>query len=444
MTQSEIVLSMVLAACGGALTCASVNVGPCVMHFAARSGKTLSRCAMHATNAGYLALVSIGGGICIVSTYFGPVAITMPTNASSALLVNMLIQGGLGIKHYTRSMKVGTFVLAAAAVSLGEVGPLDLEDIRDMSATDIIQERPFGCAWLAMVSAAVMACAIAAQCRGSHPMLKLLLIAFVDANSTAAAWSLQKMLVISPLSPTFVVLAVAWLIVAFFSIFAGAQALWHCDLALYYPVAQCMQFLSNAVLGFVVWGDAERMRAPVSYAMVLFLSCAGAYLTCSCDPSTARAAETPAKACTVSQGVAVEEARKDDVVTIGTPVPTPTSCAQVRPLGTLMFMQSMTDVESTWSLKEELEKPECIGQRLEAALQQGIQAGCVDAASLLHLCGVLGGALACREACRDVECGSALLEQWHADRMTPTSCVSERSSSSREGSGAVQVDCFTV
>mmetsp|Transcript_59846 Transcript_59846/g.142568 ORF Transcript_59846/g.142568 Transcript_59846/m.142568 type:complete len:460 (+) Transcript_59846:122-1501(+) len=438
---SELVLSMVLAACGGSLTSMAVNVSPSVLHFANRAGVKLPGCATHAINAGYLCLVLSGVGICVLATYFGPVALTMPSNAAASLLVNMLVQGGLGIKRYTSPMKAGTFVLVAAAISLGEVGPTDPEDIRDLTSAEILFDRPLGSAWLSMMAVAIFACAAAAQflSSASHPKTKLVLIAFVDASSTAAAWSLQKILTMTPLGGHFAAFMVIYLIVGFFSLASSAQASWQCDMALYLPVAQSLQFVINALTGLVVWGDAERMRAPVSYAMALCVASVGACLTCSEGKSATPAAENAGVEGLENQQPDPEEARgevqrehcKPHAGTATALAVTPgassisTSCSEDLLPGSssLEFKESMADVEHTWSKRVEeghASKQEAIGPRLEAALRKGFKAGCVDVPAVLHLCASLGEALVRREeeACADdVESGLELLEHWYAQRV---------------------------
>eukprot|EP00913_Durusdinium_trenchii_P001846 g1712.t1 len=68
--------------------------------------------------------MSAGIGMFLASTALGgAVATVMPIQTGANLLGNMLWQTLLGMKYYTKSMRVGTIVLICAVMELSEIGP---------------------------------------------------------------------------------------------------------------------------------------------------------------------------------------------------------------------------------------------------------------------------------------------------------------------------------
>merc|ERR1719265_598385 len=76
-----------------------------------------------------------GVGLFAMSTIFGgAVATVMPMQTGANLLSNMCLQISLGIKTFTKEMRVGTFILLCAVGELSQIGPqeppdLDLHDL---------------------------------------------------------------------------------------------------------------------------------------------------------------------------------------------------------------------------------------------------------------------------------------------------------------------------
>jgi hypothetical protein len=60
----------------------------------------------------------------LIATWFGPVSVVVPFFYSSTLLSNMFIFGALlGLEFFTKSMRVGTYVVVVAVILLPVVGP---------------------------------------------------------------------------------------------------------------------------------------------------------------------------------------------------------------------------------------------------------------------------------------------------------------------------------
>ena len=123
------IASLCAAAGCGFLNTLSVNAVAYPTHLEAANGQRFSE----RQKKGFVALnvfFSLSGAACFfLALKWAPVSMVMPVSNASTLLSNMLLQMGLGIKLYSKSMRVGTLVLVCAVCVLIDVGPRDRNDL---------------------------------------------------------------------------------------------------------------------------------------------------------------------------------------------------------------------------------------------------------------------------------------------------------------------------
>jgi hypothetical protein len=79
-----------------------------------------------------------------IATWFGPVSLCVPVGLGSMLLLNMVFYGVVApISHFTKDMRVGTYVIAVATVLLPVDGP-GAQDDQDIMA---LLEKPLSLIW---------------------------------------------------------------------------------------------------------------------------------------------------------------------------------------------------------------------------------------------------------------------------------------------------------
>jgi hypothetical protein len=87
-----------------------------------------------------------------IATWFGPVSLCVPVGLGSMLLLNMLFYGIVcPINHFTKDMRVGTYVIAVAIVLLPVDGP-GAQDDQDIMA---LLEKPLSLIWTILIVAAL-------------------------------------------------------------------------------------------------------------------------------------------------------------------------------------------------------------------------------------------------------------------------------------------------
>jgi len=79
-----------------------------------------------------------------IATWFGPVALCVPMGLGSMLLLNMFFYGLVApISHFTKDMRIGTYIIAVAIVLLPVNGP-GAQDDQDILA---LLQKPYAFVW---------------------------------------------------------------------------------------------------------------------------------------------------------------------------------------------------------------------------------------------------------------------------------------------------------
>merc|ERR1711916_52989 len=140
-----------------------------------------------------------------------------------------LIQGAVGCLYYSKSMRVGTYILALSAVQLIYVGPSDAENPEDPVG---LVSKPLAVGWLTLMAAlnnslnkviSEVPLAVKVPC--------LLLYIFMGNMSTVFQ---------------------AW----------GNASL---NNGLSVPCFSCVQVLLNGLTGIFIWGDLDRTEHWLAY-----------------------------------------------------------------------------------------------------------------------------------------------------------------------------------
>lgn len=270
---------IVLAALAGVIISFGYNVIAYAKHVARRRNTTLSGTCERFLQLANLVLSLTGIGIFVISSKFGPVSVAMPVQTASNLLLNMIIQSSAGMKEYTKSMRIGTLVLTAASVCLMNVGPTDPEGGVDVLA---LVGEAVARVWLILMVALLLASVFCLKQVGGEGTRGMLGYAFLVADSTALGATAGKMITATTgwLRASCLL---GYLLMGVGSLFGGLAAAGSCDIAVYLPTSQCIQLVINGLTGLFVWGDAERIQAPLSYLMVFILLIMGVYLCSELD-----------------------------------------------------------------------------------------------------------------------------------------------------------------
>lgn len=274
-----LVLFLLLAGVGGFLSSSGANV-MAWSEYQKRKGKEWSKCQSFGFSMACLFLNLTGIGMFLASTALGgAVATVMPIQTGANLLGNMFWQTLLGMKYYTKSMRVGTIVLICAVMELSDIGPQEpakftQEEIRELMT------HPLAIAWNSIMLLCVVLTMYGVKRTLHHAMessLKLFLFVALVTFSTVIGASIGKLLGL--------VKGWAWYMVAFLYFFDGVICLGgtvlangHCDVSLFIPAQLSSQLVVNMITGYLVWGDAKYVHQPLAYILVYALCILGVYL----------------------------------------------------------------------------------------------------------------------------------------------------------------------
>lgn len=274
-----LVLFLLLAGVGGFLSSSGANV-MAWSEYQKRKGKEWSKCQGLGFSMACLLLNLTGIGMFLASTALGgAVATVMPIQTGANLLGNMFWQTLLGMKYYTKSMRVGTIVLICAVMELSDIGPQEpakftQEEIRDLMT------HPVAIAWNTIMLLCVVLTMVGVKRtlhRAMESSLKLFLFVALVTFSTVIGASIGKLLGL--------VKGWAWYMVAVLYFFDGVICLGgtvlangHCDVSLFIPAQLSSQLVVNMITGYLVWGDAKYVHQPLAYFLVYALCILGVYL----------------------------------------------------------------------------------------------------------------------------------------------------------------------
>mmetsp|Transcript_37993 Transcript_37993/g.88770 ORF Transcript_37993/g.88770 Transcript_37993/m.88770 type:complete len:397 (-) Transcript_37993:251-1441(-) len=393
---SSILLCMTISAFGGCLTSSAYNLIPCFTKWG--GGGALSGRFSCILYIAYV-ILNMAGILCaVIASKFGPVAVAMPCVSAAGLFSNMFIQSTNGLAHYNKAMRVGTIALVAAAACLGEVGPTD--PAKPVLPSEVLRSRS-AITWGAVMFTSLAYGTIAAQCRALPRAQAMGVLAYVVACSTAVGTSIGKLLTLS--SGFYVVLwGSLYLCMGVLSLGGGAKASVECDMALFLPMSQCMQLMINALTGLFVWGDGPRVRAPLSYLMVLLIVCLSVYLNSSYD---------------IVEQFYRRRRRHDPIVRRMTSLNESEEAGLATDSQTSRssYLDHLTDIEQSWEREPATQDPTELGRRLRFCLDDGLQHGSLEANKVTELCGMLVGALAASQSQQQAADGASILKKWHAE-----------------------------
>ena len=149
-------MCIALSAFGGFLEVSSTM---CLAYpeYRAKMGKEYSKCEQRLHMILNLSLMAIASVAYIVGSFYGPVALSVPTVMVSKLMFNLLIIGFvLRMDEFSKNQKVGTYCIACAILTLPSIGPSDQPDLVPSEA---ILEVP-AIIWSAVLFGGAILCTI--------------------------------------------------------------------------------------------------------------------------------------------------------------------------------------------------------------------------------------------------------------------------------------------
>jgi len=274
---------LVIFACAGGFLQALAATILAYAEFLEQSGKKQFTSSQHTLFLVVNILMSMSGiALFVLATGYGPVSLATPLTAGSGLIVNMALQIKLGLSHYTKSMRVGTLVLAIAVTAIVDVGP---QEQKDQDALKLLGE-PLGFMCMLSVASLIVGGMALAKALDQKPMtslMKILGYSMLVASSTVLGASLGKLAQMQLPLFSRVVVILLYILMGLFSLLGNSFAAKKTDMSLYMPMYYCLQLLLNCFIGLCVWQDYKVIVSPTGYACVYLLVVLGSYEVSSID-----------------------------------------------------------------------------------------------------------------------------------------------------------------
>eukprot|EP00927_Polykrikos_kofoidii_P016581 TRINITY_DN17501_c0_g1_i1.p1 TRINITY_DN17501_c0_g1~~TRINITY_DN17501_c0_g1_i1.p1 ORF type:complete len:852 (-),score=149.17 TRINITY_DN17501_c0_g1_i1:207-2762(-) len=254
----------------------------------------------HGWKGGFLFFISIvlnlaGVGAFLKGAQFGPVAVLMPFVTATKLLTNMVFQHLTGIEYYTKDVRVGTCVLAAAVALLADLGPAESTEPVDV---DALFENTIAVGWIVGMGVLLIVTIVLHKLWKPKPKedkkeIIAIILSVIVGVSTALGATFGKFLWITE-GFHFGLCVFSYLLCGVISFGWNAIAAYDCDMAFFLPVSECIQLLVNCWTGLAVWGDRERIPSLSNYTIVYCLIVFGTYSCGSLDIVSSVCHETAA------------------------------------------------------------------------------------------------------------------------------------------------------
>jgi len=217
----------------------------------------------------------------LAGVQYGPVSIAMPILTASKLASSMGFQIWAGIGAYTKSTRIGTYVLCVAIVCLIEQGPEEPEN-PDMFE---LLKKPLAYGWLIAVLVAMVSSWILSYRFTENSLTGVVVYSTLVATSTALSASIGKSFSLVS-GNAYIVSISLYLLLGAVSFFYSAKASFIFNLETFMTVSECIQLTVNALNGLCIWEDwvsIHTKKHTITYLSIYTLIILGAILCTDID-----------------------------------------------------------------------------------------------------------------------------------------------------------------
>ena len=259
-----------LAAVGGLLEvgATAVTAIPAVRE---NQGRPVSHATYWLLLLGNLSLQAVGSLLShLFATWYGPISVVVPFFYSATLLSNILIFGVLlGTEFFSKTMRVGTYVIVVAVILLPVVGPKAQDD------QDIIYlfHKWYTIAWftLLLCATAVTGYLLVTGIDKFSTRSRFWILLTARAASVSVNLTVSRSFILSPshlMWICFLILKVTSGAVYTYAIIVQAAVV---DQARFVPLNTTTIILVNAATGCLIWEDWKVIQSWHGYACVFVL-----------------------------------------------------------------------------------------------------------------------------------------------------------------------------
>lgn len=269
--------AIVLAGVGGSLSATGANILAWSSAQQRNSERDWSRAQSFFFYVACFMLNLTGIGLFALSCNMGgAVATVMPMQTGMNLMANMFWQMTLGLKHFDKSMRIGTLILVCAVSELAQLGPKEPDD---MDVFELLKkpEASLWCAFMIIVSILGMIASYLTISQPLESLPKLCSLTSVVSFTTVIGSSVSKCFSLLSGAGLYAAVAIYFVdgvLLMGFTVVANAQ----CDVSLYIPAQLASQLVINMITGYLVWGDAAYIDKPLAYICVYLVMILAVYL----------------------------------------------------------------------------------------------------------------------------------------------------------------------
>lgn len=295
-------LSVSIMVLSGALRVSATMALAYPDHRARRNGESLQASRKTFLIAVHILLLTGAAGLGILGTIYGPVAIAVPVQTGSQLILNILaMESVLEMRSFNKIQRTGTYIVTLSILLLMDVGP-GPQDAQNITR---LLSSPTAVVWILLVSLGLVLASIktiqffrkprdrrtdedqhsdsTVEDRDDNDtyMRFLTLVAGVTLSNVAMATAGKCLGFLS--GGEFMAAAMYYLLSALLGLLFSITSSTSCDQGLFTPACAAALIFVNLFTGIIIWEDWKVVHAWVGYICALLLMCCGVYLLAEID-----------------------------------------------------------------------------------------------------------------------------------------------------------------
>jgi hypothetical protein len=295
-------LSVSLMVMSGALRVAGTMALAYPDHKARLNGELLQPIKKRLLIAVHILLLTGAAGLGILGTIYGPVAIAVPVQTGSQLILNILAMGlVLQMRSFDKIQRTGTYIVSLSILLLMDVGPAP----QDAQNIERLLSSPAAIVWILLVNAGLTLASVktiqffriqrghqnensdlyrsSTRIGESDDNTRMFLILLAGVTLSNATMATSGKCLGFFRGGAFVAAAVYYTISAILGLLFSITSSTFCDQGVFTPACAAALILVNLFTGIIIWEDWKVVHAWVGYLCAVLLMCCGVYLLADDD-----------------------------------------------------------------------------------------------------------------------------------------------------------------
>ena len=230
-----------------------------------KTGKEQSKWAKRGYVALSIIFQLINSAFTVFASFFGPVSIVIPTSVSAQMLSNMVIFRALRLEGFSNDVRVGTYIVALAAIVLPIAGP----QIQDDQDTVALFLQPGSLVMIGLQGIAMfvslVGCIILKRNKTSGTTSAYVWINVAQVTGRFLGNSISRLFIFVETRELFVAAFLAWGVTGLIRLYATVLQATAVEQKTFVPLNTTATQIGSAITGLVLFHDYAAIGSGIGY-----------------------------------------------------------------------------------------------------------------------------------------------------------------------------------